>query len=420
MPTAPLRIALLSYRGNPQCGGQGIYVRRVSRELAALGHRVDVWSGPPYPELDPGVVLRPVPSLDLWNERQLFRMPSLAELRDPIHLSEWISTLTGGFPEPRTFTRRVLREYRALPAADRYDVVHDNQSLGSGLLPLRAWVPVVATIHHPITVDRDIALAAARTRIKRLGLRRWYGFIAMQKRVAGRLDRITTVSRAAADDIARDFGIDRRCIQVVENGVDLALFRPRPEVVRRADRLITTVSADTPLKGFSFLLEAFAALRRERPELTLTVVGRNGHASTEKKLRHLGLNGSVRFTGRITDDELVCAYAESTIAVVPSLYEGFGLPAAEAMACGVPVVSTRAGALPEVVGSDGSAGVLVPAGESASLARPIAELLDAPERRSTMGLAGRARVASLFTWRRAAERLTDIYRELIAERSRAC
>jgi glycosyltransferase involved in cell wall biosynthesis len=420
MSRPPLRIALLSYRGNPHCGGQGIYVRRLSRELAALGHRVDVWSGQPYPELDHGVALRPVPSLDLWNERQPFRLPSVAELRDPIHLSEWISTLSGGFPEPRTFTRRVLRAYRALPAADRYDVVHDNQSLGSGLLPLRGCVAVLATIHHPITVDRDIAVAAAPTRMKRLGLRRWYSFIAMQKRVARRLDRIATVSRAAADDIARDFGIDRRRIEVVENGVDLELFRPRPEVARRVDRLITTMSADTPLKGFSFLLEAFAALRRERPSLTLTVIGRNGHASTERKLRNLCLNGSVRFTGHVTDDELVRAYAESTIAVVPSLYEGFGLPAAEAMACGVPVVSTRAGALPEVVGSDGSAGVLVPPGESASLARPIAELLDAPDRRSLMGLAGRARVASLFTWRRAAERLADIYVELIAERSRRC
>lgn len=418
MSAAPLRICFLTYRGNPHCGGQGIYTRHLSRELAARGHTVDVWSGPPYPHLDAGVSLRRLPSLDLWNPNALFRRPSLTELRDPINRSEWFATLTGAFPEPTTFTRRVVRQYGRLQPAQRYDVIHDNQSLGEGLLELRTYAPVIATIHHPITVDRDIALAAAPSWAKRVGVRRWYSFIPRQLRVAAQLDCITTVSQASADDIARDFAIARAGIRVVENGVDLDVFRPQPAVARRTDVLISTISANAPLKGFRYLLEAFADLRGRRPQLTLKVVGRDGHAATNRRIRELGLEGAVQFTGALSDREIASAYAEATLAVVPSLYEGFGLPAAEAMACEVPVVSTSAGALPEVVGPDGEAGLLVPPAASADLARSIAALLDAPERRRAMGVAGRRRVQELFAWQRAAERVTDLYRELIAARAK--
>jgi glycosyltransferase involved in cell wall biosynthesis len=420
MSSTPLRIALLTYRGNPSCGGQGIYTRHLSRELAALGHTVDVWSGQPYPVLDPMVPLVEVPSLDLWNEEQFFRFPKLTELGDPTNVAEWLLTVTGGFPEPRMFMRRVLRRFRSLPSAERYDVVHDNQSLGAGLLPLHDLVPVVATIHHPITVDYRIALGSARSWRKRLGLRRWYTFVPMQIRVARRLRQVITVSQSAAADLATEFGLDPARMRVILCGVDLGTFRPLPETARRPDQLITTVSANAPLKGFHFLLEAFAALRQRRPALKLTVVGRDGHAETQQKMRQLRLDGTVRFTGWITSEEIVRLYAESALAVVPSLYEGFGLPAAEAMACQVPVVSTRAGALPEVVGSDGSAGVLVPPGNSESLARLIDELLDQPERRVEMGAAGRRRVEALFSWRRTAEQTVEVYRQAIAERRRPC
>jgi glycosyltransferase involved in cell wall biosynthesis len=419
MSSAPLRICFLTYRGNPHCGGQGVYTRHLTRELAALGHAVDVWSGPPYPSLDDGVGLQRLPSLDLWNAQALFRRPSLAELRDPINRSEWFATLTGAFPEPITFTRRAARRYRQLPPSQRYDVIHDNQSLGDGLLELRNYAPVIATIHHPITVDRDIALAAAPSWAKRAGVRRWYSFIPRQLQVAAQLDCITTVSRASASDIVRDFGIARGAIRVVENGVDLGVFRPQPEVVRRADVLICVISATAPLKGFRYLLEAFAELRRRRPQLILKVVGSDGRTATRRRIRELGLEGAVQFTGPLSDREIAGAYAEATLAVVPSLYEGFGLPAAEAMACEVPVVSTRAGALPEVVGPDGHAGVLVPPAESEALARSIAALLDAPERRRAMGAAGRRRVQDLFAWRRAAERMTEVYGELVAARPKA-
>lgn len=421
MSSAPLRICFLTYRGNPYCGGQGVYTRHLTRELAALGHSVDVWSGPPYPQLDTGVSLRQVPSLDLWNAEAFFRRPSFEELRDRINLAEWLSTITGGFPEPMTFTRRVARAHRNLAPAERYDVIHDNQSLGDGLLELRKRVPVIATIHHPITVDRDIAYASATSSLKRLGVRRWYSFIAKQKRVAAQLDCLTTVSHASATDIERDFGIDRSRMRVVENGVDLDVFRPHPDVERRHDMLISTISATAPLKGFRFLLEAFAEVHAQRPGLTLKVVGRDGHKATNRRIRELGLEGAVQFTGGVSDLEITRAYAEATMAVVPSLYEGFGLPAAEAMACEVPVVSTSAGALPEVVGTDGLSGVLVPPASSARMASSIVELLDAPERRRAMGTAGRQRVHRLFGWRRAAEGVTEIYRELIDRRKRtAC
>ncbi|MFM8411099.1 MAG: glycosyltransferase family 4 protein [Alphaproteobacteria bacterium] len=418
MTAEPLRIALLTYRGNPRSGGQGIYVRLLGRALVELGHKVDVWSGPPVPELLPGTRLVEVPSLDLWNEAALFRRPSARELRDPIHRAEWVRTLLGEFPEPITFTRRVARDF-ARGRAPRYDVVHDNQSLGPGLLEIQRTVPVVATIHHPVTVDFRIALAAARGVVKRWSLRRWYGFLREQLRVAPRLDRVLTVSEASARDLESEYSIPASKMRVVGNGIDIDLFKPLPGIARRDDLVVTTLSADSPLKGFVHLLDALAALREKRPSLSMTVVGQVADDSpSARALDRLGLRDAVRFTGRVAAEEIPRIYAEATVAVVPSLYEGFGYPAGEAMSCGVPVVSTRAGALPEVVGPDGEAGALVEPGDPVALARAIGTLLDDPAARVAMGAAGRLRVASRFTWRRAAERTVDAYREAIAERSR--
>ncbi|HEY8514642.1 MAG TPA: glycosyltransferase family 4 protein [Candidatus Binatia bacterium] len=417
----PLRICLLTYRGNPRSGGQGVYVKLLSRELAALGHQVDVWSGPPYPEVPDGVRLVKVPSLDLWNEAALLRRPSLRELRDPINLSEYARTALGGFPEPLTFSRRVARRFRRESLERHYDIVHDNQSLGPGLLRVKNCLPVVATIHHPVTMDFRIALRAAKTPLKRYGLKRWYSFLPVQQRVSRRLDRVLTVSEASARDLQTEYGIRADRLRVVGNGINLDVFQPLPGIERRPDRLITTLSADSPLKGFSFLLDALAELRKTRPTLELTVIGQPGvRSQTSAQVERLGLKEVVHFTGRVEAEDIARRYAESTIAVVPSLYEGFGFPAGEAMACEVPVVSTTAGALPEVIGRDGRAGVLVEPGSAEALARAIGELLDAaPERRRAMGEAGRARVTSLFTWRRAAERTVESYREAMQERAAA-
>jgi glycosyltransferase involved in cell wall biosynthesis len=413
----PLRVCLLTYRGNPRSGGQGIYVRLLSQALLELGHRVDVWSGQPYPELVDGVGLVRLPSLDLWNEEQLLRLPKLRELIDPINLSEYVHTKLGAFREPLSFSERVARRFRLGAHAQRYDIVHDNQCLGPGLLQLKAALPVVATIHHPVTIDRSIACANAKSRSQLFGLKRWYSFLDAQLTVSRQLDRILTVSEASRQDLQREYGIAPANMRVVGNGINLQVFQPLPDITRKHDELITTLSADSPLKGFRFLLEALARLRERRPSLHLKVIGQPGHETgTLERIERLGLGAIVSFTGRVPAESIARAYAEATLAVVPSLYEGFGFPAGEAMACEVPVVSSRGGALPEVVGEDGACGLLVPPEDSAALAAAIDELLDQPERRAAMGRAGRARVLEHFTWRRAAERTVATYREAIAER----
>lgn len=414
----PLRICLLTYRGNPRSGGQGVYVRLLSQALRELGHEVDVWSGQPYPELVSGVGLLQLPSLDLWNEAQLMRRPSLRELSDPINLSEYAHTKLGAFREPLSFSQRVARTFRRGGYARKYDVIHDNQSLGPGLLQLKAALPVVATIHHPITVDLRIARETVMSKSQRFGLERWYSFIETQLRVSRRLDRILTVSEASRNDLEREYGVAASRMRVVGNGINLDVFQPLPQIARKSDELITTLSSDSPLKGFQFLLEALHRLRQKRRELKLKVIGQPGHETgTAERVRALGLENVVHFTGRVEAERIAHAYAEATLAVVPSLYEGFGFPAGEAMACQVPVVSSCGGALPEVVGADGRCGMLVPPKDAGALAAAIDQLLDQPERRDAMGRAGRERVLEHFTWRRAAERTVDVYREVISERA---
>jgi glycosyltransferase involved in cell wall biosynthesis len=421
MPRGPLRICLLTYRGNPRSGGQGVYVRLLSEALRDLGHEVEVWSGQPYPELVEGVHLLKVPSLDLWNEHHLLEMPAARALLDPINLAEYASSRLGAFAEPITFSRRVARNFQRFGNQRRYDVVHDNQCLGPGLLSVHERTPVVATIHHPITVDRRIAYEAARTAGQRFGLKRWYSFVDAQLKVSRKLDRILTVSQASSDDLQREYTIQRDRIRVVGNGINLDVFRPMPEISRVPEQLITTLSADSPLKGFRYLLDALAMLRSKRPKLRLKVIGSPGHETgTDERVKRMGLGDIIEFTGRVENEDIARAYAKSSLAVVPSLYEGFGFPAGEAMASEVAVISSRGGALPEVVGEDGACGVLVQTQSGAALAHGIDSLLDQPARRLAMGKAGRERVLREFTWRRAAERTVDAYREAIEEHRPAC
>ncbi len=424
MTEKPLRIALLTYRGNPRSGGQGIYVKLLSKELVDMGHQVDVWSGPPYPELDEGVGLVKVPSMDLWKGDKLRKVPRLEELKDPINRVEYCRTMTGQFPEMMTFLQRVDRKFRAVSDnGGAYDIVHDNQSLGDALLELNKRMPVVATIHHPITKDYTIEMKSMPLYAvkRRWGLWRWYSFLAMQKRVACRLDRILTVSEASAADIHSELGVERDRLRVVGIGIDTEIFQPRAGVVRDKNQLITTLSADVPLKGLRYLLEALAILRRDRPEVHLKIIGRvRPRSGTKQMIRRLGVGDALTFTGKVEAHEIAEAYAHSYVAVVASLYEGFGLPAGEAMACEIPLVSTTGGALPEVVGTDGKTGVLVEPGNPEALAAGIRELLDAPEeRRLAMGKAARKRVLDLFTWRKSAERTLENYREAIADRAPA-
>jgi len=404
-----LRVALLTYRGNPRSGGQGVYVRHLSRALVRLGHDVEVFSGPPYPDLDPCVRLTRLPSLDLYRPEEPFRAARPA--RGAIDLLEFGTMCAGGFPEPLTFS---LRAWAALRGRrGEFDVVHDNQCLAYGLLGIRReGLPVLATIHHPIQVDRRLELAQA-TGGRRLAVRRWYTFTRMQARVARRLP-LLTVSQAARDEIVREMGPPPDRIAVVANGVDTDLFRPLPDRRRAPGRIVATASADVPLKGLDPLLRAFALLRRRRPgePAELVVVGRpRPNGPIPRLLDELGLDGSVRFVTGLPDAELVALYAEAEAAVVPSLYEGFSLPAIEAMACGLPLVATTGGALPEVVGDSA---LLVPPGDAPALADRLAVLLADAHLRRSLGERGRRWVAGRFTWEASARATADRYREVIA------
>lgn len=406
-----LRIALLSYRSKPHCGGQGVYVRQITRELTALGHHVEVFSGQPYPEVDACVRLREVPSLNLYRDGDPFRLPHPRDFRGPVDGLELAAMWTAAFPEPLTFSLRALHLLRQ--RAGDFDVVHDNQGLGYGLLGLGSvGLPVLATVHHPVSVDRRIDLAEA-TGIRRITLRRWYGFVRMQRRVARRVSPVITVSESSASDIVEDFGVDRERVRVVPLGVDTRLFHPgdRP---RRPGSIIAVASADVPLKGIGTLLRSVAKLATER-DVTLTVVGRvQPGGATERLIGELGIADRVRFVSGIPDEELAALLGSAEVAVVPSMYEGFSLPAVEAMACATPLVASRAAALPEVVGDDGECARLVTPGDSEDLAVTIAALLDSERVRARMGAAGWQRVRERFTWRAVAEQTARCYEQSIA------
>jgi glycosyltransferase involved in cell wall biosynthesis len=407
-----VRIALLSYRSKPHCGGQGVYVRHLSRELVALGHEVEVFSGQPYPVLDPGVKLTEVPSLDLYREPDPFRIPKPREFRDLVDVEEFLTMCAAGFPEPKTFSTRVARLLR--DRVDDFDIVHDNQVLGYGMLEIeKMGLPLITTLHHPITFDRRIDLAAAPTLRKKLTLRRWYGFLRMQGKVARRARRILTPSETSRRDIAQDFGVDPARMQVILLGVDDG-FRP-PTKPRVRGRILAMASADAPMKGIATLLEAFAKLRTERDVELVLVTKPTAGGRTEQLVRQLAIEDSVRFVHGISDAELVELMGSAEVACVPSLYEGFSLPTAELMACGTPLVVSRAGAIPEVVGPDGQCADLVTPGDVGELEQALAAMLDDDERRARMGAAGRQRVEELFSWRAVAAATARAYEDVIAD-----
>jgi len=417
-PDRPLRIALLSYRSKPHCGGQGVYVRHLSRELDALGHRVEVFSGQPYPELDPGPRLTQIPSLDLYRDADPFRTPHWDEYRDWADVLETVMMWGGAFPEPLTFS---IRAWRALAArVGDFDVVHDNQGLGYGLLglgrPTPSWLgrgrpalPLVASIHHPISVDRRIDLAALGP-FERLSRRRWYGFVRMQARVARRLARsgpLITVSASSQRDICRDFKVSPERVRVIPLGVDTRVFRPR-EAARVPGRIIAVASADSALKGTSTLLQAVAKLSTDR-NAHLVIVGRPAPA-TERLAAQLSLADRVRFTHGLDDEAFSALLASAEIAVVPSLYEGFSLPAVEHMASGTPLVASRSGALPEVTGD---AATLVAPGDSEELASVLRRLHDSPAERAALADRAVRRVGERFAWPAVAQATVAQYREAL-------
>ncbi len=407
-----LRICLISYRSNPHCGGQGVYIRNLSRALTDLGHDVEVVAGPPDPQLHDDVTLTMLPCLDLFAPENMFRFLRPREMANPINIIEWLGVSTGGFPEPFTFGFRAHKYLRN--NFKKFDIVHDNQSLSFGLRNISRFIPTVATIHHPITIDRDIALKSATATWEKLKHLKWFSFLHMQKQISQTISHIITVSDSAMNDISNEFNIPKERFRVVPNGINTNLFYPMPEIARGKNRIIVTNSADMPLKGLYFLLHAISNISKKR-DIKLIVIGapkKNG--IVEKLVRDLELERFVTFTGRVDDDEFVRQYAKASVAVIPSVYEGFGLPVGEAMACGVPVISTSGGALPEVVGD---AGIIVPPSDHEALSRAITDLLDNPVKAKELGVAGYKRVQEFFTWKKAAEKTVDVYREAIRDYS---
>ncbi len=400
----------MSYRSDPHCGGQGVYLKYIARGLAELGQHVEILSGPPAPPSAPDIPVHDMIGLDLYDPADPFRLPRASELADPLHLYEWLNVSTMGFPEPFLFGWRAYRFLRR--RLDAFDVVHDNQCLAYGVHAISRRIPTVATIHHPITVDRTLAIRSANRAEEKFRQFRWHSFLSMQRRVARRLPRIITVSDAARSDIERDFGIDRHRFRVVPNGIDTDLFHPLPGTEREPGRILVTSSADTALKGLDVLLDALARVSAEHP-VRLVVVGRNrGGKGLRRRLDAMGIADRVTFTGRIGEAELVRQHARAAMVVVPSRYEGFGLPVGEAMACGVPVIATTGGALPEVAGD---AGLLVAPGDADALAGAIRRLLREPGLARRLGKAGHRRIHCNFTWRRAAEATLAVYREAVVD-----
>ncbi len=402
----PLKIALLSYRSNPYSGGQGIYMKYLSKALVDLGHQVDVISGEPYPELDPRVGLIKLPGLNLFAKRHHALALRPWHFLSWADLVEYFSMLTGGFSEPYAYGRRLANYLRK--QRPHYDIIHDNQSLCYGLLEvMEMGYPLVGTIHHPITRDRDIAVAAAESLRLKLLIKRWHTFLRMQTKVAKQLPLIMTVSECSKRDISTAFAVDPERIKVVHCGIDLDVFRPEPDAQSNPCTLITTASADQPLKGTRYLLHALRKLADIYPDIKLIIIGKlKEDGSTLTLIKKLKLQPHIENHFDLSTDQIRGLYARAGIAVVPSEYEGFGLPAGEAMACEVALVSTDGGALPEVVGD---AGLVVPTRDPEALFQAIQHLIENDAERQRLAKRGRQHIQANFSWHRAALSISQIY-----------
>ncbi len=413
-PGRRLRIAMLGYRSNPFSGGQGVYLKYLSRALVSLGHEVDVISGEPYPQLDRDVGLVKLPGLNLFEADNHVTALRFEHLKSFADIFEWFSMLTGGFAEPYTFGLRLKKLLKTHLL--HYDVVHDNQSLCSALLDIQqSGIPLLTTIHHPITWDRDIALDNAENWGERMLIRRWHSFLKMQTRVASKLQHIVTVSESSRHDIASAFALPSERIDVVHNGIDRTDFYPLPAVERKPLQIISTASADQPLKGTGYLIRAFHQIRQELPQATLVLIGQpKPGGPNDQLIDELGLRPHISFHHQIENHEIRRLYSESSLAIVPSEYEGFGLPAGEAMACGVPVVSSDGGALPEVVGD---AGLVVPVRNSDAIAQAALKILQDEDLRERLIQMGLQRIETQFSWQKAAAQMTEIYLRMLTEKS---
>ena len=404
-----MRIGLLSYRSNPFSGGQGIYVRHLSSALNKLGHEVEVLSGPPYPLLDKNIKLVRIPSLDLFSTNERLKAFNISFLNSLTDFIEWAGVLSGAFPEPYTFGRRVSQHLQ--DKKSYYDVIHDNQSLSYALVKLQKEFPLVTTIHHPITRDHRIEVENSKNWIAKLSSNRWHSFLKMQKKVAPQLEKIICPSNQSKSDVIREFKVQEKRVAAILNGIDLDTFRYKQGIKKIPFRIITSASADVPLKGLRFLIEALPKVLLDFPETCLSVIGKaKEKGEITKLIAKLDLKGKISFHSELSETEIVNLYSSAQIAVIPSLYEGFGFGAGEALACSLPLISTHSGGLKEVVGE---AAIQIKSGDAKEISMAIIDLFSNPEKQAYYSRLGRERMESEFDWLKAAEEYVKIYEEVI-------
>lgn len=416
-----MRICLLSYRGNPYCGGQGVYLYYLSKALAERGHRVTVITGPPYPLPISWAKVIQIPDQNFINKpgRAAIPLQNPLSVFKPLDLGELLLSRLGNNPEMLFFSLRAYRKIRAMiDGGEHFDIVHDNQSLGYGLLLIRRLgIPVVSTVHHPLQVDRKQDLGQMPELFKRIKRALYYPLF-MQKFAAKRLDRIITVSKTSKNLISDWYGIEPERIDEIPNGVDLSFFRRLPEIEKIPGRIVFVGSSEDRKKGILYLLRGLKRLKEKNAHLVI-VDGRlrPDRVYAKTLVQKMGLKSRVTFLEKISGEQLVLEYNKAEIAAVPSLFEGFGLPALEAMACGSALVATRAGGLIEVVGEGrDAAGILVEPGDDRALADSISRLLSDAALRQKLGEKGRSRAEKGFGWDKVAEQVERVYIKATSKR----
>ena len=404
-----MKIGILSYRSHPYSGGQGIYIKHLSKALSDRGHQVSVLSGPPYPELHESVKLIKIPSLGLFETQNRMSLFSASLFFRPLDFYEWFTVMTGGFPEPYTFGKRVLK-YLQQHKSD-FEVILDNQSLSGSLLKIQEIIPLAVTIHHPITKDHKLEMQNASNWKEKLSSIRWHNFLPMQKRVAPKLKKIICVSKPSKEDVIEEFNVDPNKIEVILNGIDINTFTTSSFDKREENKIITTASADIPLKGLKYLIKSLPKILDSFPKTTLTVIGKSPNNSEVSKLiEDLNLSDVITFRSGISEKEIVDLYHSSELAVIPSLYEGFGFGAGEAMACGVPLISTHSGGLKEVVGD---AAIKILPSSAGEIEKAVINLFNNPDEMKKLSIRGRQRMEEIFDWKIAASSYESSFKGVI-------
>ena len=401
-----LNIAILSYRSAEFGGGQGVYVKDISKALQSAGHNVEVISGPPYPNLDNGIKLIKLPGLNLFETfsfKDRLRKIHKKRGKSLSDYYEFISVLLGGFPEPKTFGYRANK----FLSKNNYDVIIDNQSISYGMLNIQKNNPFIEIIHHPITFDFKFELAASKKIKYKISRYRWYSFLRMQKKVAPKIKNIITPSYSSKEGIIEEFDCSKDAVTVINNGLDTDEFSPIESVTPDPFRLITTASADVPLKGLDYSLRALKLLKKEFPKIHLIVIGKikqGGH--TERLIRKLNISDSVFFKSNLSKNDIKELYASSSIAIVSSLYEGFGYPVIEAMSCEIPLIATNVSSIPELTSSFAT---LINSKDENAIEKNVKNILLNYKSYKERAIRGRNHIKQTFNW----DKITSEYEKAI-------